>query len=295
MFARWFPVLFVAFGITQATLLPYAFAWPAQLHWPSWYIGLRDVAQNILLFSPFGTALCVAFGWRPLLVLLIGACLSSSVEAAQLFIPGRTSNFQDIVSNSLGTLAGLIVWRWFVPVPAQRHFGIALGCMIVVLAWLVCTRALDSSIMVWLVLPLAVACFAMLAHAGLGLIGHFIWASAFVPPLVYLTRHAVLFAVGGLAVTSGLVISVMVLAMPLFFYRKPPLVSHAAWILLAVAAVVVVVNGLWFAWQPSPIVWHFMSHLRWIETLCAVAVAGFAMWVARSKATGVPVSSSLRS
>ncbi len=61
-----------------------------------------------MLFMPFGGALAVAGvpWWR---VWLAGALLSTGIEYAQLYIPGRDTSIADVVSNSSGALAGCAV------------------------------------------------------------------------------------------------------------------------------------------------------------------------------------------
>ncbi len=56
--------------------------------------GVADVLVNIVLFIPLGAALGAAgLGWWR--VLALGVALSTSIEYAQLFIPGRDSSLSD--------------------------------------------------------------------------------------------------------------------------------------------------------------------------------------------------------
>jgi hypothetical protein len=74
--------------------------------------GPQDVVLNILLFIPFGFALgaklkrrkrawqALAFSW------LVGALVSYTIEFLQLYIPLRDSGWEDVVTNSIGSLVG---------------------------------------------------------------------------------------------------------------------------------------------------------------------------------------------
>jgi VanZ family protein len=77
--------------------------------------GLRDAFLNVLLFVPFGFGLAGLFRKRGisraatiLLAYFAGALLSYSVEFAQFFIPGRDSGWEDVITNSAGSLVGCI-------------------------------------------------------------------------------------------------------------------------------------------------------------------------------------------
>lgn len=96
--------------------------------------GTSDAVLNILLFAPLGFLL-QGRRWSVLRVALLGLLLSSSIEVAQHFIPGRYSNLGDVVWNTAGTLAG--VWvrsiraAWLPPFPTR---GRAIGNGAVALA-----------------------------------------------------------------------------------------------------------------------------------------------------------------
>jgi VanZ family protein len=81
---------------------------------------LADGLLNLVLFVPLGLAL----GWNGrsvAKVALAGLLLSTAVEIAQLWIPGRDSSLSDIVFNTGGTLVGALLGRghraWIVPRP----------------------------------------------------------------------------------------------------------------------------------------------------------------------------------
>ncbi len=77
--------------------------------------GVRDAILNVLLFLPYGFGLAGLLRRRGFsrittaaMALAAGALLSYSVELAQFFIPGRDSGWEDIFTNSTGSLAGCL-------------------------------------------------------------------------------------------------------------------------------------------------------------------------------------------
>ena len=77
-----------------------------------------DFFLNVLLFVPFGfgvsAQVCKRGGsrWTSLLLaLLAGAGVSYAVEVLQFYIPARDSGWEDVISNSLGSVAGLFLFE----------------------------------------------------------------------------------------------------------------------------------------------------------------------------------------
>ena len=77
--------------------------------------GLRDAFLNVLLFLPFGFGLAGLLRKRSIsapatlaIAYFAGALLSYCVEFAQFFIPGRDSGWEDVITNSFGSLVGCI-------------------------------------------------------------------------------------------------------------------------------------------------------------------------------------------
>jgi hypothetical protein len=72
-----------------------------------------DALFNILAFAPLGGAFVLA-GARTTRAVLLGGLLSAAIEALQgEFIPGRHGEATDVLTNTLGTLAGaLLIPRW---------------------------------------------------------------------------------------------------------------------------------------------------------------------------------------
>jgi hypothetical protein len=79
-----------------------------------------DIIGNIVLFIPFGLGLYWALDRKPslrasalLTTVLLGVFLSAGFEAAQVFLPGRTSSIYDVIANTAGTLCGALMASFF--------------------------------------------------------------------------------------------------------------------------------------------------------------------------------------
>jgi hypothetical protein len=99
-------------------------------------LGTIDVVLNLLLFVPLGAGLALV-GVRPGLAVAGMALLSLAVETAQLtLIVGRDASLSDLLTNSAGGAAGVLLarsWRgWILCGPAEaRRLALAAG-----IAWL---------------------------------------------------------------------------------------------------------------------------------------------------------------
>ena len=73
------------------------------------YVALEFTA-NIAMFVPFGVLVRVAFARLPWwAVLLLGVATTVTIELVQTTLPGRYSTLSDVIANTLGTAAGLLV------------------------------------------------------------------------------------------------------------------------------------------------------------------------------------------
>jgi VanZ family protein len=114
--------LYRLFGLTVALII-YGTLYPWDFHfspralwaWPTaWdrYV-LRDMIINLFVFMPLGmTGFLAAVRnqrvWLAIAApLLIGLLLSATVEALQIYIPGRDSSSFDILCNTVGTAIGI--------------------------------------------------------------------------------------------------------------------------------------------------------------------------------------------
>ena len=127
--ARWSNRILILslLGIAWLTLFPF------QIHFAAGHAFLRspfllgsslkelrykNFFLNILLFVPFGFGVCAqlrkrgAGRWSSLLLALAaGAGVSYSVEFLQLYIPDRDSGWEDVISNTTGSLAGFFLFE----------------------------------------------------------------------------------------------------------------------------------------------------------------------------------------
>ncbi len=91
---------------------------------------LADGILNLFFFVPLGLAL----GWNsrsPAKAVLCGLVLSTAVELAQIWIPGRDSSLSDIIFNTAGTALGALIGlrprTWLVPSARSSVVLAALG------------------------------------------------------------------------------------------------------------------------------------------------------------------------
>jgi VanZ family protein len=114
-------------GILFLTLYPFRFAFamsatqsasPFLLGSSDKPYGLFNAFLNILLFIPFGFGLAARIKKyargavaTAFLALIAGGLLSYSIEFLQLFIPGRDSGWDDVVTNSIGAFAGALAFQ----------------------------------------------------------------------------------------------------------------------------------------------------------------------------------------
>jgi glycopeptide antibiotics resistance protein len=95
--------------IVAITLIPFEFKTPARIQ-INLHGSVSDVIANVVLFIPLGFLFQLArrrVGWRSLLqALSFGVLISTTVEACQLFLPGRDSSVIDVVTNGFGTWLG---------------------------------------------------------------------------------------------------------------------------------------------------------------------------------------------
>ncbi len=94
--------------------------------------GLADALLNLMLFLPLGSALAFygLSGYRPY---LFAALLSSCIESAQIFLPGRDPSLGDVLFNTLGAGIGFVVVRsvgWWLRPKARDATRLSLAATI---------------------------------------------------------------------------------------------------------------------------------------------------------------------
>jgi VanZ family protein len=116
-------------GIAYLTLFPFSFNFAVTrvFHKLPFLLGGSgkrstplDFFLNVLLFIPFGFGVCAKLHrtggrrWTSfLLALVAGAVLSYVVELLQFYIPARDSGWEDVISNTAGSVAGFILFELF--------------------------------------------------------------------------------------------------------------------------------------------------------------------------------------
>lgn len=79
---------------------------------------VQDVLVNIAGFIPVGFFFCAYFSVKrrirhpALTTILIGAALSLTIEILQSYIPVRDSSTTDVITNTLGTILGVMLYGW---------------------------------------------------------------------------------------------------------------------------------------------------------------------------------------
>lgn len=164
--------------VLLATLFPFDPFWPAGLRFAElfrnfeWDITrhstaskIYDITTNIILFAPLGVGVAARVlrsGFRRrnlalLTAILAGMLLSMSVELVQLFLPQRDPSLIDILSNTIGALAGGLVVRFYgerMLVALPRRLGDEVGRP--------STNVFGALLTIWIAWPL----FLALAYAG---------------------------------------------------------------------------------------------------------------------------------
>jgi len=125
---RWSKRILIAAaaGILFLTLFPFHFVShprlpghtsPFFLGGPGKDVGPLDAFLNVLLFVPFGFGLAEELRERgkpravtTVLVLISGVLVSYGIEFLQLFIPGRDSGWEDVLTNGTGAAVGSLLF-----------------------------------------------------------------------------------------------------------------------------------------------------------------------------------------
>jgi glycopeptide antibiotics resistance protein len=131
---RWLKALFIAYLVALAfvVFLPSREAstvtgfvgviagWLSVLGLPQDAAGIAvEFIANIVMFIPFGVFVRLLkpalWSWWPLG--LLAAASSGTIEVVQLLVPGRVTALSDVVANTLGALAGLVVAKKLASAP----------------------------------------------------------------------------------------------------------------------------------------------------------------------------------
>lgn len=132
-------LLLIAVMISYGSLYPFHFA--ANHHWlaeaaglfsmPTLRMGRGDLVGNLLLFVPYGLVAALHVDTRrPVrasgtlaLLLGLGLLLALALQLAQIWVPSRVPELNDVIANGvgmlLGTLAGWVARSLFPTLPCS--------------------------------------------------------------------------------------------------------------------------------------------------------------------------------
>ncbi|MBN2339424.1 MAG: VanZ family protein [Acidobacteria bacterium] len=151
---------------------------------------IPDMVQNVLLFLPLGILGAHCFGRRLVPTLATGFGLSLLVETLQLLTPNRVSSVNDLVFNTLGTLAGFLLYLRLAPLwprmvhhPVMREVARVPGALPLLLlmlySWVYALEPFNFTLDVGVVWWNVRALFRQLLHPRLVLGDEFLLASQF--------------------------------------------------------------------------------------------------------------------
>jgi membrane associated rhomboid family serine protease len=117
------------FSIALLTLVPFRFDFsatlpgnrlPLALGSVNKHVGFLAIFLNVLLFVPFGFGIASRLRRNKrsqvatfLLVLGAGALCSYTVEFFQIYVPGRDSTWEDVLTNATGAVVGWLLFAAF--------------------------------------------------------------------------------------------------------------------------------------------------------------------------------------
>lgn len=157
-------------GILFLTLFPFRFDFQLRLPGNSSpfflgsgvkTLGFLDALLNVLLFVPFGFGLAEKLRERKMsrtavffIVWITGAVFSYAIEISQIYIPMRDSGWEDVLTNSSGSIVGFVLFE------SLGTFTISLlsRCETVLRSWLTPLRAalfLSIYFLCWLAISAA--------------------------------------------------------------------------------------------------------------------------------------------
>ena len=203
-----------------------AHSWETSLN--RWFF--RDVVVNVALYVPFGTAACLAFRQSLYLPVLLGFGLSLSMETLQIFEIGRNSSAIDVITNVIGTVAGVALGLVFERMagPERLSPGSMLAGM----------KVRDRSALMLLFLWAAFFLFPFFPMLGLYIPMQRLrvfWHSAFLEPVPLISGTVMWLAAGELMRAAGVVrarrwlaFAAIVLPIQFFIVDRQPLPAELA-------------------------------------------------------------------
>ncbi|MGD9228718.1 MAG: VanZ family protein [Desulfobacterales bacterium] len=175
-------LIYMCIIVVFITLIPFEFRIPEEFK-ITWSTNFGDFIRNIFLFIPIGflfrlnrrhnkDILCLT-------TLIFGFLLSSAIEFAQIFIPGRYTQVIDVVTNGFGAWLGGTIFKFLGSQMKRKRSGslfelefplMGLIYLLIPLMWLNGLATGTEETRLWLLLLLAIM--------GSGIIG-FIYVNRF--------------------------------------------------------------------------------------------------------------------
>jgi VanZ like family/Concanavalin A-like lectin/glucanases superfamily len=107
---------------------------PWKEFYPDWSYW-KNVGINIGGFIPLGFFFCAYLillrqvRYPALVTIILGAAISLTIEVLQAYLPTRDSGMTDIVTNTLGTCFGVLLYRWQAPLLHKTVSRIAFAAL----------------------------------------------------------------------------------------------------------------------------------------------------------------------
>jgi hypothetical protein len=96
--------------------------------WGYWKNVLINIGGFIPLGFVFYARLTMArrIALPALIAVILGACVSVTIEVLQAYLPSRDSGTTDIITNTLGTILGVTLYRWNIAARIFDHTLLAI-------------------------------------------------------------------------------------------------------------------------------------------------------------------------
>lgn len=191
----------------SVTLSPYNFS-QASLGTFSWKAYQRDIIENLFLLFPLGFFLALFkdnMRFKDyVLYIFIGFLVSAFVESAQLFLKMRSSQYWDVICNTISLFLGLLVGRIITTLFTIKHVrlsaSVALLSNIILLLFIlfvVRTQLHDQSIetfeyLILFSIPLVISLifsYPLFIHANAYYVKPFLTSLLCVSPLLLLSKE----------------------------------------------------------------------------------------------------------
>ncbi|MBL0709549.1 MAG: VanZ family protein, partial [Colwellia sp.] len=116
LFTTW--IIYFSIIVIAVTLSPYNFDFSLQKEF-SWKMNSLDMFENLFLLFPIGFLFAISSNKIKLIDIVkytvIGFIFSLLVESSQLFLKTRTSQYWDVIANTISMFLGVLLGIGFKP------------------------------------------------------------------------------------------------------------------------------------------------------------------------------------